>query len=68
MRRKSAQNMGAVEVSKTLVNFYQTARCSIVEDTVSYKVYFIGFMFVLIIFMFWQYKWQPMAQSQLRTN
>jgi len=25
-------------------------------------------MFVLIIFMFWHYKCQPMALSQLRTN
>ena len=63
--------MGAEEVSKTLVNFYQTAQCSILEDTVCHRVYiyfFYCFMFVLIIFMFWHYKCQPMALSQLRTN
>ena len=35
--------MGAVEVSKTMVNFYQTAQCSTVEDTVCHRVYFFWF-------------------------
>ena len=60
--------MGAVEVLKTLVKFYYTAQCSTVEDTVCYRVYFFGFVFVLIISMFCQYKCQLMALSQLRTN
>jgi len=68
MFRNSAQNVGAVEFLKTLVNFYQTAQCSIVEDTVCHRVYFFGFVFVLIIFMFCHYKCQLMELSQLRTN